>query len=157
MTGAAGTVGGYAVELAKAGGLTVIADAAEKDRDLVAGFGADHVLPRGDGLAERVRELRPGIIDGAGLNDAVTAAVRDGGGIVSYVGFTGATDRGVHWHPLFVRDRIRDTATLAELRDQAESGVLTLRVAATFPFEEAGRAHQLIEAGGVRGRPVLLF
>ncbi|MFI5800880.1 NADP-dependent oxidoreductase [Streptomyces sp. NPDC051677] len=161
LTGAAGTVGGYAVELAKAGGLTVIADAAEKDRDLVAGFGADHVLPRGDGLAERVRGLRSegvdGVIDGAGLNDTVTAAVRDGGGIVSYVGFTGATDRGVRWHPLFVRERIRDTATLAELRDQAEAGVLTLRVAATFPFEEAARAHQLIEAGGVRGRPVLVF
>ncbi|MFM9609364.1 NADP-dependent oxidoreductase [Streptomyces niveiscabiei] len=161
VTGAAGAVGGYAVELAKAGGLRVIADAADKDRELVAGFGADHVLPRGDGLAERVRELRPdgvdGIIDGANLNDAVTAAVRDVGGIVSYVAFTGSTDRGVHWHPLFVRDRIRDTATLAELRDQAEAGVLTLRVAETFPFEEVGRVHRLIEAGGVRGRPVLLF
>ncbi|WP_060887923.1 hypothetical protein [Streptomyces caniscabiei] len=56
VTGAAETVGGYAVQRAKAAGLTVIADAADKDRDLVAGLGADHVLPRGDGFAARVRE-----------------------------------------------------------------------------------------------------
>ena len=150
-------VGGYAVGLAKADGLIVIADAAEKDRDLVA----DHVLPRGDGFAERVRELRPagvdGIIDGAVMNDAVTAAVRDSGGIVTVRRFAGAADRGVRWFPVFVNGRLRDAATLAELRDQAESGVLTLRVVAAFPLEQANQAHQLIEAGGARGRPVLLF
>ncbi|MFF5139195.1 zinc-binding dehydrogenase [Streptomyces sp. NPDC013157] len=49
--------------------------------------------------------------------------------------------------------RVRDTAALTELRDQAESGTLTLRVAAAFPPEQAAEAHQLFEAGGVRGRP----
>jgi len=70
-----------------------------RTRDVVAGFGPDHVLPRGDGFAERVRELRPagvdGIIDGAVMDDAVTAAVRDGGGIVTVRRFAGAADRGV--------------------------------------------------------------
>ena len=36
VTGAAGAVGGYVVQLAKAAGLTVIADASEKDEGLVA-------------------------------------------------------------------------------------------------------------------------
>ncbi|MEJ3747826.1 zinc-binding dehydrogenase [Actinomycetes bacterium KLBMP 9797] len=166
VTGAAGALGGYAVQLAKAAGLTVIADAAEKDRDIVIGLGADHVLPRGDGFAERVRELRPagtdGIIDGAVMDAAVTAAARDGGSIVTVRGFTGATDRGVRWLPvwmydLFVDDRLRDTTALTDLRDQAESGTLTLRVAATYPAEQAGEAQRLFEVGGVRGRPVLLF
>lgn len=161
VTGAAGAVGGYAVQLAKAAGLTVIADAAQTDRDLVIGLGADHVLPRGDGFAERVRDLCPsgtdGIIDGAVMNDTVTAAVRDGGSIATVQGFTGIADRGVRWCPVFVYDRRRDTAALTELRDQAEAGILTLRVAATFPADQAEAAHRLIEAGGVRGRPVLLF
>jgi NADPH:quinone reductase len=161
VTGAAGAVGGYAVQLAKAAGLTVIADAAQTDRDLVIGFGADHVLPRGDGFAERVRDLCPsgtdGIIDGAVMNDTVTAAVRDGGSIATVQGFTGTADRGVRWCPVFVYDRRRDTAALTELRDQAEAGILTLRVAATFPVDQAEAAHRLFEAGGVRGRPVLLF
>ena len=158
MTGA---VGGYAVQLAKAAGLTVIADAADKDRDLVTGPGPDHVLPRGDQFAERVRELRPagadGIIDAGLMNAAVAAGVRDGGTIVTLQGFTGTTDRGVCWLPLFVGDRLRDTAALTELRDQAESGILTLRVPATFPAEQAAEANRLFEVGGVRGRPVLLF
>ncbi|WP_060887922.1 zinc-binding dehydrogenase [Streptomyces caniscabiei] len=91
------------------------------------------------------------------MNEAVAAAVRDGGPIATVQGFTGPTDRGVRWCPVFVYGRLRDTEALAELRDQAESGLLTLRVAATFPVEQAGEAQQLIEAGGVRGRPVLLF
>jgi NADPH2:quinone reductase len=161
VTGAAGAVGGYAVQLAKAAGLTVIADAAQKDRDLVIGLGADHVLPRGDEFPEQVRDLHPngtdGIIDGAVMNDTVTAAVRDGGNIATVKGFAGSTDRGVRWCPVFVYGRLRDTAALTELRDQAEAGIITLRVATTFPADQAETAHRLIEAGGVRGRPVLLF
>lgn len=59
VTGAAGAVGGYTIELAKADGLTVIADAAPKDTDLVRGSGADHVVERGAGVASRIRALAP--------------------------------------------------------------------------------------------------
>lgn len=45
MTGAAGGVGGYAVEPAKADGLTVVADAAPHGTDRVRGFGAGHGPP----------------------------------------------------------------------------------------------------------------
>ncbi|GAA3698908.1 NADP-dependent oxidoreductase [Arthrobacter ginkgonis] len=161
VTGAAGGIGGYAIQLAKAAGLTVIADAADKDRDLVASLGADYVLPRGDGFPDGVRQLRPGgadgVIDAGSVGAAVAAAVRNGGGIATFKGFTGDTDRGVSWFPVFVYDRIRDTAALTRLRDQAESGVLTLRVAGTYPLEQVAEAHRLIEEGGVRGRPVLVF
>lgn len=161
VTGAAGGIGGYAVQLAKAAGLTVIADAAPQDHDLVTSLGGDHVLPRGDGFPDAVRRLRPdgadGVIDGGSVGEAVAAAVRDGGGIATFKGFTGETDRGVRWFPVFVYDRIRDTATLTRLRDQAESGFLTLRVAGTYPLEQVTEAHRLIEVGGVRGRPVLVF
>lgn len=161
VTGAAGGIGGYAVQLAKAAGLTVIADAADKDRDLVTALGADHVLPRGDDFPDAVRRLRPegvdGIIDAGSVGDAVAPAVRDGGGIATVKGFAGATDRGLSWFPVFIYDRMRDTATLERLRDQAESGVLTPRVAGTYPLDQVSEAHRVIEAGGVRGRPVLVF
>ena len=48
VTGAPGAYGGYVIQLAKAEGLTVIADAAEKDEKLVASLGADVVVRRGD-------------------------------------------------------------------------------------------------------------
>src|SRR5581483_975787 len=41
VTGAAGAFGGYTVQLAKADGLRVIADASEADEDLVRSLGAD--------------------------------------------------------------------------------------------------------------------
>ena len=59
VTGAAGAVGGYAVQLGKAAGLHVIADAAESDEQLVKDLGADVVVPRGPEFAERVREVVP--------------------------------------------------------------------------------------------------
>jgi NADPH:quinone reductase-like Zn-dependent oxidoreductase len=44
VTGAAGAYGGYVVQLAKADGLTVIADASDKDEALVKSLGADIVV-----------------------------------------------------------------------------------------------------------------
>ncbi|GGM57111.1 zinc-binding alcohol dehydrogenase [Longimycelium tulufanense] len=105
IIGAAGAVGGYAVQLARADGLTVIADAADRDHDhdLVAGLGADHIVARGTGFADHVRRIRPegadGVIDAALLDDAVEPAVRDGGTIAglrgALQGHRDTTERGV--------------------------------------------------------------
>jgi NADPH:quinone reductase-like Zn-dependent oxidoreductase len=43
------------------------------------------------------------------------------------------------------------------LRQLVEDGVLTLRVARTFPAEQGAEAHRVLEAGGVRGRLVITF
>jgi NADPH:quinone reductase len=163
VTGAAGAVGGYAVQLAKADGLRVVADAGPSDEALVRALGADIVLPRGDGFASRVRARWPdgvdGLVDGALLDGAAAAAVRDGGAMATLRGYDGSGlgDRGVRFSPVYVRHHATDRTRLERLRAQAEAGVLTLRVARTFPAEEASEAHRLLEVGGVRGRLVLLF
>ena len=64
VTGAAGCYGGYVVQLAKAEGLRVIADASEADERLVASLGADVVVRRGDDVAARFREAAPDGVDG---------------------------------------------------------------------------------------------
>jgi NADPH:quinone reductase-like Zn-dependent oxidoreductase len=161
VTGAAGAVGGYALQLAKVEGLRVVADAASTDRELIKGLGADHVVERGAGFADRVRSVVPegvgGVVDAALLNDLVAPAVRDGGGIATLRGFTGPPDRGVTWHPVYVRNYALAREKLDELRQLVEAGSLTLRVAKTLPSEAAPEAHRLLEAGGVRGRLVLEF
>ncbi|WP_328224491.1 NADP-dependent oxidoreductase [Streptomyces sp. NBC_00310] len=90
VTGAAGAVGGYAVQLAKADGLRVIADAAPKDEALVKELGADVVLPRGTEFPELVRREIPdgadGLVDTAGVAGLAIGAVRDGGRVASSVG-----------------------------------------------------------------------
>jgi NADPH:quinone reductase-like Zn-dependent oxidoreductase len=161
VTGAAGAFGGYVVQLAKADGLTVVADASEADEGLVRGLGADVVVRRGDDVAQRIREVYPdgvdGLADGAVQDALVLPAIRDGGALATVRGYRGDGQRGIEAHATLVRKVAQDRAALDRLRQQAEDGVLTLRVARTFPVEEAAEAHRVLEAGGVRGRLVLTF
>ena len=159
VTGAAGAFGGYAVQLAKVDGLRVIADASEDDEELVAGLGADVVVRRGDDGARRIREHAPdgvdAVIDGSVQNEALFDALRDGGGFATVRGFRTDAPRGIELHQVWVRDYLEEGGKLDELRRLAEDGAITLRVARTFAPEEAGEAHRLLEAGGVRGRLVI--
>ena len=161
VTGAAGAFGGYVVQLAKADGLTVVADASEADEELVRGLGADVVVRRGDDVAQRIRDEYPdgvdGLADGAVQDALVLLAIRDGGGLATVRGYRGDGQRGIEVHPTLVRRLAEDRAALVRLRQQTEDGVLTLRVARTFPVEQAAEAHRVLEAGGVRGRLVLTF
>ncbi|MET0701086.1 MAG: NADP-dependent oxidoreductase [Mycobacterium sp.] len=161
VTGAAGAVGGYVVELAKADGLTVIADAAPQDVELVRGFGADHVVERGPDVAERIRGLVPdgvpGLVDASMQTTEVLPAIADGGVLAELRGWSGPADRDIQVLPLMVTDGIADTAGLHTLSRQAEDGVLTLRVAKVLPAAAAAEAHRLLAAGGLRGRLVLDF
>ncbi|MFF4119043.1 NADP-dependent oxidoreductase [Streptomyces sp. NPDC001714] len=162
VTGAAGAVGGYAVQLAKAGGYRVIADAAPKDEQLVKALGADVVLPRGTEFPELVRKEVPtgvdGLVDTAGVAGLAIGAVRDGGRLASSVGGTQVPgERGIEVQFTFVPQYARARAQLGRLRRLAEEGRLTPRVARTLPADEAVEAHRLLEAGGHRGRLVLTF
>lgn len=161
VTGAAGALGGYVVQLARAAGLRVVADAAPADEELVAGLGADVVVGRGDGVADRIRDAVPEgvdtLVDASTQGDALLAAVRDGGRIATVRGHEGPRERGITWHPVWVVAVTRDRGRLDALRLLAESGGLTTRVADTYPAEQAARAHTRLEAGGVRGRLVLTF
>lgn len=161
ITGAAGTFGGYAVQLAKEDGLVVVADASEADESAVAGFGADFVMRRGDDLAQRVREKFPdgldGAIDGALFNERLAPAVRDGGTIITLRMQSGEAGRGVKLVPVRSKLYSEDRAKLNELRRLAEEGKLTIRVVATYPKEKASEAHRRLEQGGLRGRLVLEF
>ena len=161
VTGAAGAYGGYVIQLAKADGLTVIADASEKDEELVRKLGADIVVRRGDDVASRIRSHFPngvdGLADGAVLNERVISAVRDGGAFTSVRGFKGAEQRGIRFSATFVREYDTEFDKLDRLRRQVESGQLTLRVAATYSPEQAAEAHRRLEAGGTRGRIVIEF
>ncbi|MGY1845802.1 MULTISPECIES: quinone oxidoreductase family protein [unclassified Blastococcus] len=161
VTGAAGAFGGYVVQLAKADGLTVVADASEADEELVRGLGADVVVRRGDDVADRIREHFPegvdGLADGSVQDEQVLPAVRDGGAVATVRGYRGNGERGLRFFPTMVRKVAEDRAALDRLRQQVEEGAVTLRVARTFPAEQAAEAHRVLEAGGVRGRLVLTF
>ncbi len=159
VTGAAGTLGGYVVQLAKERGLTVIADASEDDDDLVEDLGADIVKLRGEGFAEAVRQKFPkgvdAVVDAAVQVDEIVPAAKDGATIITIRGAEGERERGVTLRPIWVTEYDQRKDKLEELRQHVENGVLTLRVADVLPMEQAAEAHRRMEAGGVRGRIVL--
>jgi NADPH:quinone reductase-like Zn-dependent oxidoreductase len=162
VTGAAGAVGGYAVELAAARGWHVVAIASPSDEATVRGFGARTFLPRParvDDLAAAVRSVFPdgvdAVLDTTYQPAAVLGAVRDGGGYVNIAPALGpvASERGIRILDQWVH---HDGARLAELVELVDAGRLTLRVAETFPLTEAAAAHELAGKGGLRGRVVLV-
>jgi NADPH2:quinone reductase len=161
VTGSPGAVGGYAIQLGRRDGLTVVADAAPADEELIRGLGADHVVPRGPGFAAAVRELYPGgadaVLDAALVGPPALAAVRDGGQLIAVRPFQGETERDIRVSLVLVGDHLHEGSRVAELAGLAAKGVLTLRLAQALPADRAPEAHARLEAGGVRGRLVLTF
>jgi NADPH:quinone reductase len=166
VTGSAGIVGQYAIQLGRHEGLTMIGDAKPEDEALCQSFGAHHVVSRGDAMAAAVRALYPdgvdAVIDAALLGPSVLPAVRDGGQLLAVRPYQGPTEdgkaeRGITIHLVLVGQHLHEGSRIAELADLVTKGVLTLRVAAVLPAAQAAEAHRRLEAGGVRGRLVLTF
>ncbi|MGE4429091.1 MAG: NADP-dependent oxidoreductase [Solirubrobacteraceae bacterium] len=161
ITGGAGWLATLAIPLARERGLRVVADARPDEQDAVRANGADVVVDRGDGLADRIRAAVPdgvdGVLDTATIGPPIFPALRDGGGWAVVRGQRDETERGIVRHAVWVRRRLEDTAALLRLRDLASAGRLPLRVAGTYPPERAADAHRRQDAGGVRGRLLITF
>ena len=158
VTGAAGGVGGYAVELATHRGLTVLAVAGEDDQALVTGLGAGRFIPRSADLATAVRASVPGgvdaVLDAALLGVAAQEAVRSGGRHVHLLaGGAPPPLRAITVHSVCID---AGTGALADVTALVAAGVLSTRVAGTYPLDDAATAYARLAKGGVRGRLVLV-
>ncbi|WP_067574637.1 NADP-dependent oxidoreductase [Nocardia acidivorans] len=155
ITGAAGGVGGYAVQLAAAFGARVIAVASAADADLVRALGASDVVDREHADIESLRALGvDALIDAAVRGPDLIAAARDDGRFVALLPPAAPeSERGITVHTV---QQSPNGPRLAELAGLVDAGTLTLRVADTLPLAEAAAAHARLEKGGVRGRLVLL-
>jgi NADPH:quinone reductase len=157
VTGAAGGLGGFGVELAAMRGLRVIAAAGDDDEKLARELGAAAFVPRSADLAAAVRTLIPGGVDAAFdaavLGHPALDAVRAGGSFAAFVGSGPDPLRGIRVVPVNIH---ADGAALTGLSALAAAGKLTLRVADTYPLADAARAHERLQAGALRGRLVLI-
>jgi NADPH:quinone reductase-like Zn-dependent oxidoreductase len=129
---------------------------------LVRSFGANVVLPRGEDFPAAVRAVVPdgadGFFDTALLGRGAFPAIRDGGAMVVVRGWDGGDpERGIQIHPILVGTALERTDWLLELRELASQGRIALRVAVEYPPEQAAEAQQAMEAGGLRGRAVIVF
>jgi NADPH:quinone reductase-like Zn-dependent oxidoreductase len=159
--GAAGAVGVSLVQQLKLAGAQVIGTAGERDFDLVRQFGGVPVA-YGPGLEERVEQAAPqGIsvaLDTVGTDEAVDvswALLEDPRQLVSIAAFARSGD-GVRLlgsqnpHSAPFRAAVR-----GRIVDLAASGDLTVPMAATFPFEQAPAAVEMLAGPHPSGKLAL--
>jgi NADPH:quinone reductase-like Zn-dependent oxidoreductase len=151
VTGASGAVGGFATQLAVRDGLRVLAQASYDDEDWVASLGATEVVPRDADLAT----IGPldAVLDAVPLGPESTAALRDGAIAVFTRPPRGPEpSRGIRFETVLVQSNAEQ---LRALTADLEAGRLRTRVAEVLPLAQAARAHELSEAGGLRGKVLL--
>jgi NADPH:quinone reductase-like Zn-dependent oxidoreductase len=158
VNGAGGGVGGYAVQLAKRAGATVIATASSRSKDTVEAIGADRIVDyTATAVTEAISEPVEVVLnlvnapesDLAGLTDLVS----DGGVLVSTTSpVRDDPGRDVRSVRLFVRS---DAGQLATIVERVDSGELRVDVSERFPLSEIARVHELGEAGKFRGKVIL--
>jgi NADPH:quinone reductase-like Zn-dependent oxidoreductase len=123
------------------------------DEEWVGGLGASEVISRDLDLAS-IRPPVQAVLDAVPIGEAAAAPV-EAGGVVVTTRPTPELDpaRGVQQRLVLITP---DRERLAALVGLLAEGRLRTRVAATLPLAEAARAHQLVEAGGLRGKIVLI-
>jgi NADPH2:quinone reductase len=175
VTGGAGAVGHYAIQMAKLSGAEqVITTVSNAHKAAVAEqAGADLVLDyRSDDVAARVLEATDGegaerVIDvdfAANVNESLTA-VRQEGDIVVYG--SGKPEIAVPFFPAIVKNvRLRffivynltpedRAAAIAQLTRWLEQDRLKHLIAARLPLARIAEAHELVESGRAVGKVVL--
>jgi NADPH:quinone reductase-like Zn-dependent oxidoreductase len=157
VTGAAGMVGGIAVELARARGARVLGAVREADASEARRLGTEAIADTGGDLARLLGEWAPGGVDACldtvGLGASAIDGVRDGGHLLTTVpGSAPDETRGITTEAVQVQP---DAAALERLLRSAAESELTVRIAETMPWDEYRRGYELLQSGGLRGKVVL--
>ena len=183
ISGGAGGVGTFAIQIAKWLGAHVTTTASARGSALVRSLGADEVidytsndlsrigrdydagfdLVGGETLARMFRLVKPGakVVSVAGVPEPQTA-LRDLGGrrglaaafwLISYGVRQRARRAGVGYRYLFMHPSGSD---LAELADLIEQGRLRVVVDKTYPFTQIAEALAYVESGRAKGKVVVV-
>jgi NADPH:quinone reductase-like Zn-dependent oxidoreductase len=159
INGAGGAVGGYAVQLAKRAGATVIATASRRSSERVRSAGADEVI---DYTTSQVTVAEP--VDVL-LNLAriapeeltrLAGLVRPGGVVVNTVPTIPTPadeERDVRAVGVFV---VSNAERLSQLTALVDSGELRVDVAERVPLAELGAVHTKAATGDLSGKAVVV-
>ncbi|MBO9198605.1 NADPH:quinone reductase [Rhizobium sp. 16-449-1b] len=174
VAGGAGSVGSYAVQLAKRAGYRVIATVSSEQKASIArSLGADAVINyRTDDVAAKVSAIVGGRgvdriieVDLAANAHLYTKILKPGGSVIVY----GSSDwnKPLPLHPwlrhgvtvsLFIVYELPADVRRAAIAASAEvlaDPSFSHQIAAIFPLDQVAEAHEAIESGGVIGNVLL--
>jgi NADPH:quinone reductase len=157
VTGAAGMVGGFAVELARIRGARVAGGVRQVDAEEARRLGVEQTVDTGSQFRELLGEWAPGgvdaCVDTVGLGMSAVGGTRDGGRFMTSVPESLPQEtRGITAQTVQVQP---DPAALGPLAQRAAQGELTVRVAEARPWEDYRRGYERLRARGLRGKIVL--
>ncbi len=143
IVGAAGNVGAYAVEMAVAAGISVVAVARKKDEQVLRQLGASVIvdsdapdfargLPKVDAIAD--------LVGGETLQKCV-GALKENGKLITVVSDKVEGIGGVK--PVFFYAEVT-TARLRRITEMFEEGKIHARVGSVLPLEEARQALEML-------------
>lgn len=158
---AAGGVGSFAVQFAKAAGAHVIVTASQPKHEMLRGLGADECVDYRAAPFQEQCDKVDLVIDLVGAQVGVDslALVKDGGLLVTVPSATreqvlGAAEaQGVKAEFFLMQF---DAAVLADLAEQVKAGALKILVGGRMPLEQADLAHETIESGRTTGKLLLI-
>ncbi|MCX8564963.1 NADP-dependent oxidoreductase [Mycolicibacterium mucogenicum] len=151
---AAGGVGTFAVQLAKAQGVNVIGTAGESNQEYLRSLGATPVV-YGDGLAERIRAVAPqgvdAVLDASGRGEIPLSIELTGNParVLTLVAFDAAAT-GIQVHAGGSGNELG--AALRELAALAGQARLVVSISQTFPLTEAAAALSASMTGHGHGK-----
>ncbi len=158
VDGGAGGVGSAAVQMAVAGGITVVASAGPDNQDYLREIGAVPVL-YGDGVVDRVRAAAPSgvdaVFDVAGKTPSADlfALAPSKDKVISIANFDLAGEGGRVTGADPAERHVPEA--MAYAADLLQRNVLVIEVQ-TFPLDRATEAYATSVSGHVRGKLVLL-
>lgn len=155
INGIGGGVGVAAAQIARDLNINVIGTASEDKRTLVETLGAT-LVPYGDGVADRIRQLLPDGVDaifdlvgGDGLR-AVAGLLADRTKLISAGDMATTTELGGH-----MIERDRTSKVLAIVGDLVAQGKLDPHVEDVRTLDDAAEALAAVEIGHARGKVVI--
>lgn len=156
ITGAAGNVGAYAVQLALHAGMRVVALARPQEFELLHSLGVTAIM---DSSADDFRANLPPVevlLDTVGgpIIQQCLAAVRPGGRLVSVVSASPLPERKDMQSSFFYAEVTSER--LLTLNNLFQSGAISARVGSVLPLSEARRAHEMLAGAPHRKGKIVL-
>ena len=155
--GAAGGVGHYALQFAKAKGATVIVTGRSEDLNLLRSLGADEVIDyRKARFEERARDIDL-VLDliGGETQERSWECLKDGGTLISTLEQPSREKAEAHHAKAKVIMAEPKAEQLREIASLIEQGKVKVIIEETFPLAEAKQAHDAIERRHTQGKIVL--